>query len=50
MVHILEQGEVMIGVFMFLVYGVNDSLTIVIYLIMTLFLIFNVGFRWCMLD
>ena len=48
--HTLEQGEVMIGVFTPLAYGVNDSLTIVTHPIMTLLLTPNAGFRWRVLD
>jgi len=48
--HTLEQGEVMIGLFTPLAYGVNDSLTIVTHPIMTLLLTPNAGFRWRMLD
>ena len=48
--HTLEQGEVMIGLFTPLAYGVNDSLTIVTHPIMTLLLTPNAGFRWRISD
>jgi len=46
----LEQGEIMIGVFTPLAYGVNDSMTLVTHPIMTLLLTPNAGFRWRVLD
>ena len=46
----LEQGEIMIGVFTPLAYGVNDSMTLVTHPIMTLLLTPNAGFRWRFLD
>ena len=48
--HTLEQGEIMIGVFTPLAYGVNDSLTIVTHPIMTLLLTPNAGVRWRVFD